>query len=528
MRAPVTDLRLLPAAVACWAASLLAVRLPTGTVVPVLAMTAVVVVVAAWPGPSRSAARMTDGSRPHVPDGADRSVAGRHRTGAPGRAGQVRGHLVLTLVVCMAALVSAGSQRTVRDQGPLPALTADRATARVAGTIASEPVRLRSSVPWASEDRYRVDLDAEHVSGGGRAGPVAASVLVLGGASWRDLRFGSRVETLGSLEPAGTGNRAAAVLVVRGEPRVLSPPGAVDRRVERVRRGLLAVSERLPPDQRGLVPGAAIGDTSRIPADLDAAMRKVGLTHVTAVSGAHFTIVGAAVLGLAAVAGTPRVLRAGALAVAMSGFVLLVHPTPSVLRAAAMGAVGVSALVLGRPARAVPALAATVLTLLVVDPWLATSVGFTLSVVATAGIVLLSRPLAAGLSGVTGQRAARVVAVPLAAQLACGPVVVLLAPALPTYAVPANVVVAPAIVPATILGVLAALVAPWWTGGAEALAQGSGWATWWVASVARLFAGLPGAQVPWPSGPWGPVLLAVATTGVVLAILRMRRPDGST
>jgi competence protein ComEC len=295
-----------------------------------------------------------------------------------------------------------------------------------------------------------------------------------------------------------------------------------------VRRALLTASERLPPDQRGLVPGAAIGDTSRVPADLDEAMRLVGLTHVTAVSGAHFTIVGAAVLGLVAAAGAPRVVRAGALAVAMAGFVVLVHPTPSVLRAAAMGAVGVSALVLGRPARAVPALAATVVTLLVVDPWLASNVGFTLSVVATAGIVLLSRPLGASLSGLMGERAGRVVAVPLAAQLACGPVVVLLAPALPTYAVPANVVVAPAIVPATILGVLAALVAPWWTWGGQVLAQGSGWATWWLASVARLFAGLPGAQVPWPSGPWGPVLLAVATAGVVLALLRLRRPDDRT
>jgi competence protein ComEC len=380
-------------------------------------------------------------------------------------------------------------------------------------------------VPWSTEERYRVELDVQHVSGRGRAGPVSAPVLVLGGPAWARVRYGARVEALGTLEPGAAGDRAAAVLLVRGEPRVLSPPRGLDRRVERVRHALLAASERLPRDQRGLVPGAAIGDTSRIPGDLDEAMRVVGLTHVTAVSGAHFTIVGAAVLGVAALAGVPRLLRAGALAVAMAGFVVLVHPTPSVLRAAAMGAVGVSALVLGRPARAVPALAATVLAILLADPWLATNLGFALSVVATGGIVLLSRPLSASLSGLVGEAVARVVAVPLAAQLACGPVVVLLAPALPTYGVVANVVVAPAIVPATILGVLAALVAPWWSWGGEVLAQGAGWATWWVASVARLFAGLPGAQVPWPSGPWGPVLLALATAGVVLALLRLRRAD---
>jgi competence protein ComEC len=351
-------------------------------------------------------------------------------------------------------------------------------------------------------------------------------VLVLAGEAWSSARYGSRVEALGSLEPSTPGDSVVAVLTVRGHPRVLSPPGGLDLRVERVRRALLAASEDLPPDQRGLVPGTAIGDTSQIPADLDEAMRTVGLTHLTAVSGAHFTIVGAAVLGLAALAGLPRPVRAGALALAMAAFVALVHPTPSVLRAAAMGTVGVSALVLGRPARAVPALAATVVTLLVVDPWLAASIGFTLSVVATAGIVLLSRPLAAGLSSVLPERgssAARAVAVPLAAQLACGPVVVVLAPALPTYAVPANLLVAPAIVPATILGALATLVAPWWPAAGEVLARGAGWAAWWVATVARALARLPGAQVPWPGAPWGPVLLAAATAGVVLALVRLGR-----
>ncbi|GAA2729676.1 ComEC/Rec2 family competence protein [Cellulomonas aerilata] len=507
MRPPVTDLRLVPAALACWAASLVGVRLPPGTAVPTLAAAAAVAVVVV--------------ARPHRRPAAP---VPRWWSAAPARA---RGHVVLILVVCAAAVVSAGSQRTVRDAGPIADLASAGATVRVVGTVASEPARLRSAVPWSARERYRVDLRVDQVVRRDRAEPVAAPVLVLAGPAWAGVRYGARVEALGTLERSGAGDRVVAVLVVRGPPRALSPPAALHRGVERFRRGLLAVSDGLPPDQRGLVPGAAIGDTSRIPADLDEAMRAVGLTHLTAVSGAHFTIVGAGVLVLAAMAGLPRAARAATLAVAMAGFVALVHPTPSVLRAAAMGAVGVSALVLGRPARAVPALAATVLTLLVLDPWLATSIGFTLSVVATAGIVLLTRPLAAGLSALVradpASPGARVVAVPLAAQLACGPVVVVLAPALATYAVPANVLVAPAVAPATVLGVLAALAAPWWPAAGELLAHGAGWATWWVASVARLLAGLPAAQVPWPGPPWGPVLLAVSTAGVVLAVVRLGR-----
>jgi competence protein ComEC len=204
----------------------------------------------------------------------------------------------------------------------------------------------------------------------------------------------------------------------------------------------------------------------------------------------------------------------------MLGFVALVHPTPSVLRAAVTGAVGVAALVLGRPSRAVPALAACVVVLLLVDPWLVGSIGFVLSVVATAGIVLGSGPLAGALAPVLPERAARVVAVPLAAQCACGPVVALLAPGLTTYAVPANVLAAPAVPPATVLGVLAALLAPWWDAAATVCAEAAGWATWWIATVARTAAALPGARLPWPGAPWGPLLLAVATAGVVLALVR--------
>ncbi|WNB84613.1 ComEC/Rec2 family competence protein [Cellulomonas sp. ATA003] len=251
-------------------------------------------------------------------------------------------------------------------------------------------------------------------------------------------------------------------------------------------------------------------------------MRVAGLTHVTAVSGAHFAIIGAVVLGLTALAGLPRALRAAVVAVAMLGFVLLVHPQPSVLRAAVMGGVGVCALVLGRPARAVPGLATCVVVLLVVDPWLATSIGFALSVVATAGIVLGSGPLAMAMSPPLPERAARLVAVPLAAQWACGPVVVVLSTGLPTYAVPANLAAAPALVPATVLGVLAALLAPWWADAGVACAWGAGLAAWWVAGVARLFAGLPAAQLPWPAGPAGPVLLALATSAVVAAVLGAR------
>ncbi len=62
-------------------------------------------------------------------------------------------------------------------------------------------------------------------------------------------------------------------------------------------------------------------------------------------------------------------------------FVFIARPEPSLLRAAVMGIVGVIGLAAGRRGRAAPALCAAVVVLVLVDPWLARSYGFALSVV---------------------------------------------------------------------------------------------------------------------------------------------------
>ena len=430
------------------------------------------------------------------------------------------GHALLLLAAVTAVALPGAAQLAVRESGLLAALVDQRATVRVVGTVRSEPVPVVSPVGWSrSGARYRLELGVEQISGRGRSGSAAAPVLVLGGPAWARISYGARVEATGRLASLPPGEVAMALLAARGAPRPVDPPGAVDRTVRRIRVALLAATERLHPDPRGLVPGIAVGDTSRLPADLGTAMRVAGLTHVTAVSGAHFAILGEAVLGLTGLVGLSRRTRMGVVSAVMVGFVFLVHPEPSVLRAAAMGALGVGGLALGRPSRALPALGATVIALLVVDPWLARSFGFALSVLATAGIVLLTVPVAAGLARAMPERLAHAIAVPLAAQSACAPVIVLLTPNVSTYAVPANLLAAPALVPATVAGVLAALVAPWWASGGVVLAQVAGWAASWIAWVARICVGLPSAQLPWPGGLGGAGLLAALTVavGVVVA-----------
>lgn len=423
------------------------------------------------------------------------------------------GHLLLAGVCLVALCVSVHTQ--VAARAPLPELAGDGAVATLRGTVVSEP----RPATFGAGTRWEVAVTQVWARGTGSAARGHVEVTAPGPPP----RYGATVVADVRLGPpgigAGTVASAAATAV-----RTTTPPGAVLRATTILREELLEVTDGLSPQARGLVPGAAVGDTTRLPDDLDEAMRATGLTHVTAVSGSHFTIVVAALTVACVLLRVPRAARVVLLVLGAAGFVVLVRPEPSVLRAAWTCAVALLALALGRPAAGPPALAVASTVLLLVDPWMSRSFGFALSCAATAGIILLTGPVVRRLAPWCGRALAFAVGVPLAAQAACGPVLVLLDPALPATAVPANLLAAPALVPATVLGLVATLLAPWAPATAGVVAWFAGMATAWIAAVARFFAGLPGASLPWPGGVGGALLLAAATTAVLWVLLR--RPPG--
>ncbi|MCO7272317.1 ComEC/Rec2 family competence protein [Cellulosimicrobium cellulans] len=523
-----SDLRLVPAALAAWGTAFLAAGATPaaalrGASVAVVLLGVVLGVLllggrrgrrgtptaprtATSPGAARVPSGPGDRRRPARPDRPTRS----------GRAGSVLAQGALVVACVAAVLLSAGAQ--LADRQALADVAGEGATATVTAVVRSAVVPRTN--PWSgAADRHEVRVSLRELTARGVTTVAAGTVVVTGpGDGWDDLAYGAAVVVTGRL--AVQGDRT--LLRTEGAPRVVEPPGAFLRGVHAMRRGLLDATDGLSPQARGLVPGVAVGDTSRLDPALDEAMRTTSLTHVTAVSGGHFAIVVTCVAALCVLARAPRGARVVVTGAAMVGFVVLVHPEPSVLRAAAMGAVGVVGIALGRPSRAVAALAAGVVVLLVLDPGLARSYGFVLSVAATAGLALLAAPLARRMAPWCGRTAAHVVAVPVAAQAACAPVLVLLDPSVSTWSVPANLVAAPALGPATVLGVLATLVAPWWPGAATALAWAAGIFTGWIAGVAEAFAGLPGARLPWPGGVGGLVLLALGTVVLLAVVLRSR------
>ncbi|WP_308104850.1 ComEC/Rec2 family competence protein [Actinocorallia sp. API 0066] len=273
---------------------------------------------------------------------------------------------------------------------------------------------------------------------------------------------------------------------------------------------------------RGVVPGMVVGDVSRLSVEIHEEFRAAGLVHCLVVSGANFSLLTAAVLWVGRWVGLG--VRGGVVAAGVVGvgFFLVVGGEPSVLRAAVMGAIGLFALFTGRERQGVAALSGAVIVLMLVDPALAGSYGFVLSVTATAGLLVLgprirdwlrARGLSRGLS--------EAVAVPLAAQLAVGPVLVLMSGEVGLAAVPANVLAAPGIAVTTVCGVVAAAVAPFWADGARWAATPAGWAASWVIAVADAFAALPYPTLPWPGGLGGALLLAVASA-VAVAAVRLR------
>ena len=426
----------------------------------------------------------------------------------------------LGVAVVVAALGTvAGLHVRAIGSGPVAELAAADAAVTVRLRLAGDPV-LRSS-PGSRRPPYVVVRGVvERVSGRGRTDRVRTPVLVVGSADWADLRYGARVEAHGRLHPVEGGSDVAAVLSSRARPRLVVEPAWWLRAAERVRAGLRHAVAGQPEAVRGLLPALVMGDVGGLPDGVAEDFRVTGLTHLSAVSGTNLTLLLAFVVPMARLAG----VRARGLTVAglvtVVVFVVLARPQPSVLRAAVMGLVALAAMTSGGRRRGIRSLSAAVLGLLLLDVSLARSAGFALSVLATAGIVVLAPGWRDALVRWLPARFAEAVACPLAAQLACTPIVAWLSGAVSLVAVAANLLAEPAVGPATVLGFAAAGVSLVCGPVATALGWLAAWPARWILLVATHGAGLPGAAVHWPSTLPGVVVL---TAVCLLLVAGMRR-----
>jgi competence protein ComEC len=372
-----------------------------------------------------------------------------------------------------------------------------------------------------------VPASMRHVRVGTRAVRLRAPVLVLAhGATWLQLLPSQPITVSGLLLPARHGDSVAFVVSARGPPDRVGAPSEVQRVAGRLRRGLRDSAAVLPASERGLLPGLVDGDTSGLPDQVQQEFRVTGLTHLVAVSGSNVAIIAAAAFGLARALRLRLRLQTVFAAVAVAGFVVLARPSPSVLRAAVMGGIGLAALATGRHRAGLPALSAAVLALVLIDPSLATSDGFVLSVLATGGLLLVAPRLRDRFRTFLPQWFAESLAVAVAAQLMTTPYIALRFSRVSLLSVPANLLAAPAVPAATVLGVVAAAIAPVWLPFARAVAFVAYLPTGWLVGVAHNGAAVPGASTTWPHGGAGWLLMAACgLLTVVLVRLRRRRME---
>ncbi|WP_427169432.1 ComEC/Rec2 family competence protein [Arthrobacter sp. 92] len=486
-----TDLRLVPPAVLVWAAAVAGVWLPPAAIVAGFAFLVAGAVALAGVLLRHRAREFSTRPRP--------------------RSALMTFHIALLLAAAAAAHSAVAA--TQRAEGAVADAVAQRLAVVVEAEITGAPRALKA--PGRSgDDRWVVPATALVVISNGTEIHTAAQLMIMGGAGWEEMVPGQRIRTAGKLKPPQDGQPEAGLLSATTAPLTSEAPGAWQEGPAELRGRFALAAAWLGGDARGLLPGMVTGDTSTLDEQLGSAMKTVGMTHLTAVSGANCSLILGALL---LTARSLRLPRAPAAAFALGGlalFVLMVGPDASVLRAALMGGVGVASLSGGRAGRGLSFLCLAVIGLLLADPSLGTSFGFLLSVLATLGIIVLGRSIVAWLPQVIPRWLAAGIAVPLSAQLLCGPVIVLLQPQFSLYALVANVAAAPLVAPVTILGTAAVPLVPVLPWAAVPPIAVGGTCAGGVAAIARFFAGLPGSALPWPDGPLGAatMLMLSATT----------------
>ncbi|MBU3701343.1 MAG: ComEC/Rec2 family competence protein [Acidimicrobiia bacterium] len=269
----------------------------------------------------------------------------------------------------------------------------------------------------------------------------------------------------------------------------------------------------LPEAQRPVYTGFVLGDDRGRPEEMTEWFEAAGLSHLLVVSGQNLVFIMMLTDPVLSRLGRrPRIALTFAV---LLGFMAVTRFEPSVIRASAMAGVSTLAVLSGRPADGRRVLAIAVVALIVIDPLLTRSIGFQLSVAASAGIVLMAAAIERRLPGPRRLRA--VLAVTIAAQSGVAPVLVPLFGPMPLVAVPANVLVEPVaglvMMWGSSVGLLAgALGAPW----SSVLLLPARAGLWWIIFVARLASVVPSI------GVGVPVLLGLAAFAGVRLVLRRR------
>lgn len=307
-------------------------------------------------------------------------------------------------------------------------------------------------------------------------------------------------------------------------------------RAARLRNQLTqAMTSARPGDETGVITGLLFSQRSYLPPVVQNQFDRTGTGHILSVSGLHLAIVIGWVLW---VCQKLKLGRWGAFLLgtgAILFLVLLAGLRASVLRAGVMMFLWLLAGAIRRRSDGMTSLAAAAYLLLILCPPALLKTGFLMSFSATLGLLALAGPISRwfttlwesrfGSVGRLARSLAGHIAIPLAAQLALIPVLMLEFGYLPLYSLPANLLITPLVWPALLLGGLAAVcfATPALAFAGPTLLTAAGWFAkgilWLTSQCSRLPGGILPLQLPHQQ------FLALTILGVVV-FCALRRLQG--
>ncbi|MCB1031725.1 MAG: ComEC/Rec2 family competence protein [Acidimicrobiales bacterium] len=345
---------------------------------------------------------------------------------------------------------------------------------------------------------------------------------------------GERVLVQGEVRPPPPGSgwmvpRHLAGIVKANSVELYDGGSVLARGPNRIRRSIEQGFARWSDKDRALVGGFLLGDDRGHSDEMVADFRDSGLSHLMVVSGQNVAFI--------LVLASPLLMRLEipsrwAVSLVLLGtFGLVTRFDPSVLRAIAMAVVATSAQLMGRASSTWRNLGLAVSVLILIDPLLVRSVGFVLSVCASASIALFATRIAGSTPG--PRWLVDPLSVTIAAQLGVAPLLLSIAGGIPVVSVPANLIAGGAAAVVTTYGlttgliglILGALAGPF-----GAAASVSGLVSWlqspsvlaarWVSMVAEVSARVP-------LGDYQGVHVAILSSlGLLVVLAHQRRWPG--
>jgi len=216
----------------------------------------------------------------------------------------------------------------------------------------------------------------------------------------------------------------------------------------------------------GFLSGLLIGGDSRLPAEVANSFRRTGMTHIVAVSGSNIAIIANALMAVGIFLGLWRRQAFYLVLAGVAFFIMMIGSPASAVRAGIMAMIILYALQNGRPSASGRILVLTAGVMVWLSPFiLLYDVGFQLSFLATAGIIIFYGPLlklVKGQEGFFGWKS--ILMVTVAAQLGVTGLLVYVFESFSLVSLPVNVLVLP-VVPLVMIGGLLVILFSFLPGG---------------------------------------------------------------